>query len=159
MAEYVLTIRNGTEGGGGQSAPNSPSPENVTAEPTEKSGFLKRGVALSAVGIAKRALTTVIGYNIRTTTLRTGQEETQQKYQAAYSMISGSLDIVSSIAYGAMIGNLPGAIIGAAVGTAFQLVDVAQKLDQYATEKRVEAIGLHFANIRAGVGRDANYGY
>jgi hypothetical protein len=157
MAEYVLTIRNGTGVDGEESAPNSPSPENVS-EQSEKTPS-KKGVALSAIGIAKRALTTVVSYQIRTTTLRTGQEETQQKYQAAYNMINGSIDIVSSIAYGAMIGNLPGAIIGAAVGTAFQLVDVAQKLDQYATEKRVEAIGLHFANIRAGVGRDANYGY
>ena len=159
MAEYVLTIRNATGGGNGGGGDGvAPSPESVTTEPTDKSASLK-GVALSAVGIAKRALTTVVGYQIRTTTLRTGQEETQQKYQAAYSMISGGFDIMSSIAYGAMIGQLPGAIIGATVGTAFQLVDMAQKLDQYATEKRVEAIGLHFANIRAGVGRDANYGY
>ncbi len=156
MAEYVLTIRNGTGDGGGESVPNSPSPENVS-EQSEKT-LSKKGIALSAIGIAKRAFT-MVGYQIRTTTLRTGQEETQQKYQYAYNMINGAIDIVSSIAYGAMIGNLPGAIIGAAAGTAFQLVDVAQKLDQYATEKRVEAIGLHFANIRAGVGRDANYGY
>ena len=155
MAEYVLTIRNATGGGNGGGGDGvAPSPENETEQ-----NYSMHPLAVSTIGIAKRALTTVVGYQIRTTTLRTGQEETQQKYQAAYSMMNGAMDIVSAMAFGAMIGLAPGAAIGAAVGTVFQLVDMAQKLDQYATEKRVEAIGLHFANIRAGVGRDANYGY
>lgn len=158
MAQYVLTIKNETGGGGGRpSRPASPSTENTPSNSGWNSGGKKIGI--SAYGIAKRVVSSAWQHNIRITSLRTGQNELQQRMQAAYDIINRGTGLIEQIAIGALVGNLPGAIVGAVTGLAFQGIDIMRTAEQFIAQRSVESIGLELSNIRAGVGRERNYGY
>lgn len=85
-----------------------------------------------------------------TVALRTGAEELQEKMQFAQSVISKGVGIVESIAVGAAVGNLPGAVLGTLIGIINTGVSYAIKAQEIKWQSQVEDASLGAMLVRAG---------
>lgn len=85
-----------------------------------------------------------------TVALRTGAEELQEKMQFAQSVISKGVGIVESIAVGAAVGNLPGAVLGALIGITNMGISYSMKLRELKRQSQVEDVSLGAMLVRAG---------
>ena len=152
MATYEFIIRNETESGGGGS-PMAPTSAPTNNPKSSGGGSSFKSVAkkmVAAYGIAKSFADTTITHRINTVSLRTGNEELQQRYQFAYDIGKRALGIVESIAMGAMFGGAAGALIGAATSVAMTGVQIAQRAEEINLSRTAENISIDMANIRAG---------
>ncbi len=91
-----------------------------------------------------------IQYSISTVGLKTGNMERQQRMQSAYDIGSQVVGIGESIAMGAMVGGLPGAVVGAVMSTATTLIGVAQKQNTLNINQALENQQISMLNARSG---------
>lgn len=97
-----------------------------------------------------------IQHGISTISLRTGQNEQQQRIQFAYDMGKQAFSILESVAVGAATGGVAGAVAGAVMGIATTIYSVAQAQDTINMKGNLEDISRGLINARAGGGIATN---
>ena len=148
MATYSIIIKNGT--GGGSSAPADPaSPKQKSAK--EEGSKAKKIISAGAMyGIAKQTAARVISHQINTVALRTGKNELQERLQFQYNVASQAFSVAQNVAIGYMTGNIPGAVVAAAVSIGSIAIDHAIKSNELRMSRQLEDIQIGLADIRAG---------
>lgn len=97
-----------------------------------------------------------ISYEISTVSVRTGRTEEQQRRQFAYDMGSKIFSAAESIAMGAILGGLPGALIGLGMSAVQMIVSYSQAQNTIDINRNAENISIGLQNMRAG-GSVASY--
>lgn len=115
-------------------------------------GTFEKILKCAAFGYAKQIVSTVAQNEINLISLRTGNQQYQERVQFVKNVSSKLFDIGTNIALGAATGGLPGAIVGAAVGTVTTAINVAYEYRALDLSRQIENIGLEQARIRAGTG-------
>ena len=114
----------------------------------EQAKVFAKGMA--AYHTVKSFATQTINYRVSTVSLRTGSNELQQRAEFINDVVQKGVGIIETIGAGALVGGLPGAAVGLAVGTLHTAIGFMQNQDridkQYALEQ--ETIQRNF--IRAG---------
>ena len=157
--ECIITIRaedDVTDTGGAKAASGANGDKVTTEGESKKQAKKAKAVAVAGYHYAKRAAMTVADYNISTVALRTGQERLQEKLEFNKRVASFGISLVEG-AVGGMVmtgGNPAGALIGAAVTTAFKVAELGIEQSKFNMQRTVDDIGLAQANIRAGAGSD-----
>ena len=90
-----------------------------------------------------------IQHQINTVELRTGAAELQQRLQFGYQIASDLFGIGESIAIGALMGNIPGAIAGAVVGVFNTVIGYSYKQNTIDLQESREDIALSLMDRRA----------
>lgn len=155
MAEYKIIIEDGTTSSNKNPIAGSDGKgksENAGVGMGSKSDSLAKG-AMAYVALKRTAVSAVksaISHQIGTISLRTGENERQQKVQFAYDMAEQAVEAGASIAAGAMAGGLPGAAI-AAVGVVINFaVQLAIRFNEIDLKSQKESIEIGLKNKRAG---------
>ena len=154
--EYKIVLVNGTSASEKTKSTATNSKSDGTSESAskaEKSVYEQHKQvvkALAPVGYAVNIAKRVYESNINTVSLRTGNEELQAKLQFQYGIIESGFNIAKSIAIGAYIGNIPGAVIGAIAGAGSEVVNIAIRQNEINIAKGVERTEIFLNNIRAG---------
>lgn len=92
----------------------------------------------------------VVTQHITTVSLRTGAEELEERLSFAQSIGQRIYGLGKSVVVGALIGNIPGAIIGAVMNIATTAIEYSNKQRQIELQRNVEHVGLRYLNARAG---------
>lgn len=155
---YELIIKNETDsaaakqvGGAGGIQTNDGAGDSSGGEkskPTSAEKALKQLFGYKAV---KSVASQVISFQVSTVQLRTGSSEAQQKANFWYNVAQRGLSVGESLIGGALVGGLPGAIIGLAVGAAHTAIDIGQRIERMDMEKRVEDVSRDISAQRATV--------
>lgn len=153
MAEYTIVIKNETSSNTSPIAKNSGSAGSVTKP--EKTSISKEGAkafgkTMVAYGTVKSFALQSVNHEVSLVQLRTGSNELQGRANFTNSVVQKVVGIGESMVAGAMIGGIPGAIVGLALSTAHTLIGYAQNQDRINTEKTVESVGLQMNILRAG---------
>lgn len=151
--EYVITLKNNT--GTGKKSPISGSANSSATEKGKglltKEGAKAFGKTMVAYGTVKTFATQVINHEVSMVELRTGSNELQGRANFTNSLIQKSVGIGESVLAGAMVGGLPGALVGLTLSTAHTIMGYAQNQDRINTQKAVENVSLQMNITRAGV--------
>ncbi len=150
MADYEIVIRNETD-----TAKNSPIAGTATESKENDentSASVPSGIKgiLAAKNVVAPFVDQVVSHEISTVDLRTGASEQQERLSFAYSVGKQVGSAALKIATGAVIGGLPGAIVGLAVSVAHTAVSHGQKAADIQMQHDLEGTGMRFLNARAG---------
>ncbi len=155
MAEnnvYRIVLENKTEDSDkSKTSASNQSNDGTTENNTSKNKLKAVGVA--TYGYAKSVANRLTQSNINVVSLQTGYETVQRNQQLSYNMANRVISIGESIAMGAMLGNVGGALIGAVIGVSNQIIDVAIKQNEIAIAKQQEATQIFLNQIRMGAGQ------
>ena len=152
MATYEFVIKNES---GGPPSPTAPDGTPKKQKNQNTDGINPRRAAIASYGIAKQVANTLYTHHVNTVELRTGNSEYQQRLQFHKDIMDRSVNILESIAAGAIIGGgVPGALIGAATSISMMGIQVAQNSDRIITQQSLENISIGLANVRAGAMED-----
>jgi hypothetical protein len=150
--EYVITIKNSTG-----SKSKNPIAGSDNGSSTEKGkGLLSRegaktfGKTMVAYGTVKSFALQTINHEVSLVQLRTGSNELQGRANFTNSVVQKVVGIGESMFAGAMVGGLPGAIVGLTLSTAHTLIGYAQNQDRINTERSLENVSLQMNIMRAG---------
>ena len=153
MAErqYSIILKNDTADDKRQTtAPTAKGPD----PDKERKKAIKKGAAV--VGTAYSTLSTVASYvksaTIDVVSLRTGYEEKQQKLEFAYTVGKTLADMAVSIGMGFAIGNVPGAIVGAASSIGSTVANLAMHQNQINISRQNENTSIFLNQLRMGAG-------
>ena len=151
MATYEFIIKNETDAGGSGS-PTAPTSAPTTNPKNSSNPSFKPVVkkAVAAYGIAKSFADTVATHQHNMISLRTGQEEYQQKVQFTYGHVKAMAGFIENVAVGFMLGNGVGAVVAAATSATMLGVQYLQKAEELSISRTVENVSIDMANIRAG---------
>lgn len=155
--ECIITIRaedDVTDTGGAKAASGANGDKVTTEGESKKQAKKAKAVAVAGYHYAKRAVMTVVDYNISTVALRTGQERLQEKLEFNKRVASFGISLVEGAVMGAVAGGGVGALVGVAVTTAFKVAELGIEQSKFNMQRTVDDIGLAQANIRAGAGSD-----
>lgn len=148
---YVFTFKNETETGKKKNpvAGNGAEPkEGSGSQSSSRKAAIAKGIVVYRT--AKSFVDQAVTHNISTVSLRTGAEELQERLAFAREMTQKGLNIVESVAFGALVGNAAGAIIGLMTSVSHTVISYAQKAETLRLERSVENASLHNMAIRAG---------
>lgn len=155
MASYEIILRNKTSDAGSSSSAASPRGNTKKTVPDTAPPPIRQLAGMGAAyGIAKSAMSKIVTHTINTVSLRTGQTEYQQRLQFQYEIASRGFNILESVVVGAMVGNAPGAILGAATSLGSALHDLYNRSDTLRISRNLENISIGLADIRAGARAD-----
>lgn len=164
---YKIVIEVSGDGGGGkQKTAVSPSTSGKKTQTDEGEAtawdalnsvrkLMKTAPAAFAIQVARKG----ISNEISRVALRTGHQYYQEKLQYQYGLVSRGVDLLGSIAGGAVtgiattgnpIGGAAGAVVGAVISVANMAVDYYSTEATINLQRQVDAIGKHEANIRSG---------
>lgn len=156
MPSYEIIVSNQTNEDesspiAGSATDGSAEPKQTNKEPEEPSTAKK---IAKGYGIAKHFampfINSIISHQISTVELRTGNADRQRRSQAIYSIAKRGAGFVESIAIGGMVGQLPGAVMGAVTSIATTAINVAQQYDTYYLRQNIENTSIGLMNVRAG---------
>lgn len=170
MAEsrnYTITLKiDGSAGEGGTStavAGASTPSSSATASSASvggggggKSGVLsKEGAkafmkAMTAYHTVKSFAVQQINYTTSIVELRTGSREMQQRAQFQNQIAQKGVGILEMGVAGALIGGLPGAVLGLTLSTAHTVIGYTQKQNTLELQETLENRSLEMLRIRAG---------
>ena len=151
---YTLTIKI-DELSEGSASPIADDKGSATPG-TQQQGLLNKDQAkMFATGFAayktvKSFAVQSINYEVSLVSLKTGSQELQERANFTNQVIQKGVGIMETVAAGALIGGLPGALIGLAVGTAHTLIDIGQKQNTINLQNSLESETLQRNIIRAG---------
>lgn len=159
--EYVLTIRNETQGGiaaeiGGAGGIQT-SAGSGDSSGGESSGGLSEGgkqalkKVLSVYRPVKTVANQIVSYQVSQVQVTTGSREAQQRANMLYSIGSSVVNTAENVALGAAFGNLPGAVIALALSAVSQVIGIVQKREAVQNQKRLEDITRDLSAQRATV--------
>lgn len=153
MAEnsYEIIIRNESSGGNKSPIANN----NDTAEQKEaKEAKAARREAVGNYFAFKRVVAPIVSqsieYGISTVTMRTGRREQQQRLQFAYDVTRRVYGMGESIAVGAAVGGLAGAVTSAILSLANSALSIAYAQKRINLAESLENNTLGMLNVRAG---------
>lgn len=92
----------------------------------------------------------LVSQQINTVSLRTGAQELQDRLSFGYQMIQSGVNMVESIAIGAMMGGAAGAVVGAVMSVTTTAISYAHKQSVLDMNRSLEDITISGRNIRAG---------
>lgn len=157
---YTIVLKNETEQAntpiaGSNSTAQALKPQTTQTPTTGDMSSGGNGEALfkqviAVKGILAPVVDTVVSHQVSTVTLRTGAVEQQDRLSFAYSIGKQATSITMSTALGAATGNLPGALIGLALGITNTALSYKNRADEIQLQNNVENVGLRLADIRAG---------
>lgn len=152
MADYEIVIKNETS-----DKKKSPiAGDNATAKNTAANQSTTNGAAIGIKALVsfnhfiKPFVNKVATQYISTISLRTGAQELEDKMSFALQTTQKVGGFVGSIAVGAAVGNLPGALIGGMVSLATTALDYYNKQSKLDMDRSVENVNLRYMNMRAG---------
>ena len=172
MAEdrnYTITLKiEGSTDAGSSSAvagTSTKSQNSATGGTSTKSGLLQNAEAradyiteLVAWHTIKPFAIQQINYHFSTVELRTGSKEMQQRASFQNEIFQKGLGIAETTATGALLGGLPGALIGLTLGTAQTLISYSQRQNTLNLQESLENRSIEMMRIRAGsLGSRSNY--
>lgn len=160
MAErhYIYVIRNETEsgkavkspisGGGAAQDKSSGSPASTAQQREKKAWGVIKGATIYAAG--KSIANTEISQSISLMEIRTGNTAYAQKLQFAQQSMNQGLSVLETVVSGAVLGGGVGALVGLAVGTAMQGLNIYNKEQLIQARQAVENQQIQRNFIRAG---------
>lgn len=163
MAQYEIIIKRDSSAGGRSKSPFSISKINARAKEISHQYGLDQPTSSQAAekiityGMVKPFVKQILQHQVNTVELRTGAAELQEKISFAYQIGGQAISIIESVAIGAMIGNLPGALLGAGLSIGGTMLGYAQAADTIRLQGQLESIGNSMLNVRAG-GQVQTYG-
>lgn len=152
--EYTLTIK----AQGLQKETTSPiaSPNGGSGTQEESSGLLSKDGAkafmkgFAAYKTVKSFVTQAVNYEVSIVSLQTGSQELQQKAEFINSVVQQGVGILETVGAGALVGGLPGALIGLTLGTMHTVIGYAQKANTLNLQNALEVQSIERNYIRAG---------
>ena len=155
---YEIIIRNDTANGGNAKSPIAGSGAQATDTTAQQGGTpaISAGRVAAAKGIffansyIMPFVDKMVSQKISTVALRTGAQELEDRLSGAYQVGKQAFGFVESVAVGALVGNLPGAIIGGAMSLALTAVEYSNRQQKIDLQHSVEDIGLNVASTRMG---------
>jgi hypothetical protein len=174
MAEdrnYTITLKiEGSTNAGASSAVAGSSTQSQKQAVTSSENTIKPGLLQSAESRAaftsslvawhtiKPFITQQINYQVSTVELRTGSKEMQAKANLQNEILQKGMGIIETATVGAMIGGLPGALIGLTLGTAQTFISYSQRQNTLNLQESLENRSIEMMRIRAGsLGSRSNY--
>lgn len=159
MAQYEIVLKNQTRQP--KKSPISGDTKEVKVgnksqigSETGRSSTLEKVISY---GVVKSFAQQILQHRVNTVELRTGSAELQQKISFAYQIGNQALSIIESVAVGAMVGGLPGAIVGAVASVSHTLIGYVQNAQKIRWQGELENISNTLINVRAG-GQIQSYG-
>lgn len=145
---YEIIIRNGT--GTGTGSPTASGQSNAQSEQQSDEVKTLSGLAVSAkiVNYAYK----ISSFNVGMTSVRTGQQEYQQKLQITQDAVFklGNMAIKALIT-GKLLGSLSlGGVVTGITSTVNTITDIALRQQAINTQSTLENISIRQNNIRAG---------
>ncbi len=110
----------------------------------------KFGTAMVAYRTVKSFATQIASHEVSMVQLRTGSNELQERANFVYEMHEKGLGIVEGAVTGALIGGLPGFIVGTGLSLLNTLISYGQRQNEINTQKTVENVSIQMNYIRAG---------
>ena len=92
----------------------------------------------------------LVSQQISTVSLRTGAQELQDRLSFGYQMVQSGVNMVESIAIGAMMGGAAGAVVGAVTSVVTTAISYANKQQTINLQRDVENASLNNMAVRAG---------
>lgn len=151
---YVITIENKTADDNNSLVAGGKGSASAGAGESE-GGAVSTGKAI-AKGLVtynhyvKPFVNQAIQHRISTVSLRTGGEELESRLSFTHSVVQRAVGFAESVAIGAAVGHLPGALIGAAVSLVTMGIEYSNKQETLRLQRTNENISLGFMNARAG---------
>lgn len=121
--------------------------KNKKADKTKK-------ILVAGYGYAKRLIAPIASNAVNTISLRTGNDELQNRAQLALQGVSAAVDIGETVISGFLVGGGVGAAIGATVGIATKVISYEVSKYNYNLQKTVDDVSLAEARRRAGTSGD-----
>lgn len=155
---YTFILKNET-GGDGVESPISGNLNSPTTSNAKTGGFLSKsqakafGAGMVVYHQVKSFATQIVSHEISITSLKTGQNELQQRAQFNYDVGMRVLNAGESILVGAAVGGLPGAVAGLALSLTHTVIDISQRQQDLDLKRSLEQIQVRENVIRAGGGR------
>lgn len=159
--EYIITLINDTDTGGGkpvageQSDGSGKAAKNIGAGGGTQTAITAGLVAWRTV---KPWVNQTISHQMNVVNLRDGSTELAQRRQFGYQVATQAVGIVESTLAGFAVGNVAGAIVGAVVGVGHTLLSYANNQQMINERRTLENRSLQMNYIRAGArGSRASY--
>lgn len=92
----------------------------------------------------------MVTQHVTTIALRTGAQEQEDRMSFALGVAQKVYSFGTSVATGALVGGLPGALIGGVMSLATMAIDYSNKQERINLQRSVENVGLRYMNSRAG---------
>lgn len=154
--EYKIVIEIPPQAEDGQSttAPtsNGKSNETESAKNKQSSGKKTALKTIAAVGTAVSLIDRVSSQYVNTTTLRTGFENQQAKYQMIQNTVKSGIGLASSLAAGFIVGNVPGMVVAGVINVTGTMIDIGNKAQTVQIQRGVENTQRFLNQIRMGAG-------
>lgn len=115
-----------------------------------KEGAKAFGKAMVAYSTVKSFATQVINHEVSMVQLRTGSNELQQRANFTNQMIQKGVGILEGGIAGAMVGGLPGFIVGTGLSLLHTMISYGQKQQELDTQRTVENQSIQMNYVRAG---------
>lgn len=149
--QYVITIKG--EGSGGSGGSQDKSGVAKTTEGKDAGGLKigRKTVTAAAAMVAAKVVTT----SINRVGVTTGHTTMQQRLNAAYSNGTSALMTGAAIVGGLVTQNYLAVVAGVA-SAVNSVIDMSIAEMNINTQRRVDAVSIRQANIRAGAGGDRN---
>lgn len=147
---YRIVLENSTQ------SKNSPvaNLSSSLSEPKYTTGQLRTQTALKAIVAYDKYVAPfveqAIQYQVSTIELRTGARELQQRVEFGLSITKSAVGIVSSVATGYAMGNLPGAVIAGIISIGTTAMNYANRERTIRTQGSLESITQQGYALRAG---------
>lgn len=129
---------------------NKQSDSKKTKGLLSKEGAKAYAKGLVAYHAVKSFATQVISHEVSLVELRTGSNELQRRANFINQLHQTGAGVIESTVTGALVGGLPGAVIGMATSAVKKLIDYAQRQETINLQKSIEDTTLGMNYVRAG---------
>lgn len=154
--KLVLEIPPQKVGENTTTAPTTNGQTNGTESAKEEQGNGKKAAlkTIAVVGATVNIVDRIASMYVNTTTLRTGFENQQAKYQMVQGFAKRGFSVVSSVVAGTIMagGNPMGAIAGLAFGMTSQALDMMATSNEMSIARNIENTQIFLNSIRMGAG-------
>lgn len=166
---YKITIENKSSRGKGSTSAKMTSDTVGGSVGKEDSSFWKTGFfgandeakqgitkGLAVYHTVKGFVDNAVSYEVSTVTLRTGSNRMQEEAQLRYKIYSKASGVLESVSKGALVGGLPGAIVGLGISGIREVIGIGQRQNTLNLERALEDTSIQMASIRAGINNSRN---
>lgn len=151
---YTITIKTDSLSSGGKS-PISGDKKGSDKDKSSggllsKDGAKAFGKAMVAYSTVKSFATQIVNHEVSMVQLRTGSNELQERANFTNQMIQKGVGILEGGVAGALVGGLPGFIIGTSLSFLHTMISYGQKASELNTQRTLENMSIQQNYIRAG---------
>lgn len=153
---YKITLESNINSG--EPGANSAFAKNSTQSSTQQAHQQKAGAGITkgnlklmgAYHTVKSFAVQQINHEVSLVELRTGSKDAQDHASFYNNLVQTGLGIAESVAVGAYVGSLPGAIAGLLLSTGHKVLSYANANETLQIQRQIENRSLHAQYIRAG---------